>query len=263
MNNTQLYPTDMTDRQWDHIRRLIPPAKPGGRPRELDMRLVVNAIFYVVVGGIQWRMLPKEYPKWQSVYYYFRLWRDDGTWQRIHDTVRSQVRQRKGRHKHPTAGSIDSQSVKTGVTPDGVRGFDGGKLITGRKRHILVDTCGLVLAVVVTAASVQDRDGARLLLQRLAGFCKKLRLIWVDGAYRGPLVDWVAERFRFRLMPVLRPDGQKGFAVLARRWVVERTFAWLGHNRRLSKDYERLPASSEAFIHIAMTRIMVRQLARS
>ena len=263
MNNTQLYPTDMTDRQWDHIRRLIPPAKPGGRPRELDMRLVVNAIFYVVVGGIQWRMLPKEYPKWQSVYYYFRLWRDDGTWQRIHDTVRSQVRQRKGRHKHPTAGSIDSQSVKTGVTPSGVRGFDGGKLITGRKRHILVDTCGLLLAVVVTAASVQDRDGARLLLQRLAGFCKKLRLIWVDGAYRGPLVDWVAERFRFRLMPVLRPDGQKGFAVLARRWVVERTFAWLGHNRRLSKDYERLPASSEAFIYIAMTRIMVRQLARS
>jgi putative transposase len=263
MNNTQLYPTDMTDRQWNHIRRLIPPAKPGGRPRELDMRLVVNAIFYVVVGGIQWRMLPKEYPKWQSVYYYFRLWRDDGTWQRIHDTVRSQVRQRKGRHKHPTAGSIDSQSVKTGATPDGVRGFDGGKLITGRKRHILVDTCGFLLAVVVTAASVQDRDGARLLLQRLAGFCKKLRLIWVDGAYRGPLVDWVAERFRFRLMPVLRPDGQKGFAVLARRWVVERTFAWLGHNRRLSKDYERLPASSEAFIYIAMTRIMVRQLARS
>jgi len=263
MNNTQLYPTDMTDRQWDHIRRLIPPAKPGGRPRELDMRLVVNAIFYVVVGGIQWRMLPKEYPKWQSVYYYFRLWRDDGTWQRIHDTVRSQVRQRKGRHKHPTAGSIDSQSVKTGVTPHGVRGFDGGKLITGRKRHILVDTCGLLLAVVVTAASVQDRDGARLLLQRLAGFCKKLRLIWVDGAYRGPLVDWVAERFRFRLMPVLRPDGKKGFTVLARRWVVERTFAWLGHSRRLSKDYERLPASSEAFIYIAMTRIMVRQLARS
>ena len=263
MNNTQLYPTDMTDRQWNHIRRLIPPAKPGGRPRELDMRLVVNAIFYVVVGGIQWRMLPKEYPKWQSVYYYFRLWRDDGTWQRIHDTVRSQVRQRKGRHKHPTTGSIDSQSVKTDVTPNGVRGFDGGKLITGRKRHILVDTCGLLLAVVVTAASVQDRDGARLLLQRLAGFCKKLRLIWVDGAYRGPLVDWVAERFRFRLMPVLRPDGQKGFAVLARRWVVERTFAWLGHNRRLSKDYERLPASSEAFIYIAMTRIMVRQLAPS
>ena len=263
MNNTQLYPTDMTDRQWNHIRRLIPPAKPGGRPRELDMRLVVNAIFYVVVGGIQWRMLPKAYPKWQSVYYYFRLWRDDGTWQRIHDTVRSQVRQRKGRHKHPTAGSIDSQSVKTGATPDGVRGFDGGKLITGRKRHILVDTCGLLLAVVVTAASVQDRDGARLLLQRLAGFCKKLRLIWVDGAYRGPLVDWVAERFRFRLMPVLRPVGQKGFAVLARRWVVERTFAWLGHNRRLSKDYERLPASSEAFIYIAMTRIMVRQLAPS
>lgn len=262
MNTTQLYPTDMTDSQWNHIKELIPPAKPGGRPRELDMRLVVNAIFYIVVGGIQWRMLPTQYPKWQSVYYYFRQWRDDSTWRRIHDTLRARLRQRSGRHKHPTAGSIDSQSVKTGVTPSGVRGFDGGKLITGRKRHILVDTCGLLLAVVVTAASVQDRDGARLLLQRLGGFCKKLRLIWVDGAYRGELLDWVAARFRFRLEPVLRPDGQKGFAVLVRRWVVERTFAWLGFNRRLSKDYERLPASSEAFIYIAMTRLMLRRLAR-
>jgi putative transposase len=226
------------------------------------MRQVINAIFYIVVGGIQWRMLPKTYPKWQSVYSYFRQWRDDGTWQRIHDTLRAKVRRRAGRHKHATAGSIDSQTVKTGVTPDGVRGFDGGKLTTGRKRHILVDTCGWLLAVIVTAASVQDREGARLLLARLAGFCKKLRLIWVDGAYRGPLLDWVAQRFRFRLQPILPPRGQKGFVVLARRWVVERTFAWLGLNRRLAKDYARLPHSSEAFIYIAMTRIMLRRLAR-
>ena len=261
--NKQLYQTDLTDSQWLIIQDLIPPAKPGGRPRSLDMRMVVNAILYIVVGGIQWRMLPREYPKWQSVYTYFRTWRDDGTWQRIHDTLRAQLRRREGRHKHPTAGSLDSQTVKTGVTPNGVRGFDGGKLTTGRKRHILVDTCGFLLAVVVTAASVQDRDGARLLLERLAGFCKKLRLIWVDGAYRGSLLDWVAHHFWFRLQPVLRPDGQKGFAVLARRWVVERTFAWLGLHRRLAKDYERLPASSEAFIYIAMTRIMLRRLAHT
>ena len=240
---------------------MIPPAKSRGRRRSLDMRQVINAILYIVVGGIQWRMLPKDYPKWQSVYYYFRIWRDDGTWKRIHDTLRAAVRQRDGRHKHPTAASLDSQSVKIGTTPGGVRGFDGGKLITGRKRHILVDTCGLLLAVIVTAASVQDRDGARLLLKKLDGFCKKLRLIWVDGGYSGPLIDWVAQKFRFRLVWVKRPAGQKGWVLLARRWVVERTFSWFGHHRRLSKDYERLTDSSEAFIYIAMTRLMLRRLA--
>ncbi len=225
------------------------------------MRQVVNAILYLTVSGIQWRMLPREYPAWSSVYTYFRQWRDDGTWPRNHDTLRAEVRRREGRHKHPTAGSMDSQTVKTGGNPMGIRGFDGGKRTTGRKRHILVDTTGLLLAVLVTAASVQDRDGARMLLGRLAGFGKKLRLLWVDGAYRGPLQDWVARRFPFRLQPVTPPRGRKGFTILARRWVVERTFAWLGLNRRLAKDYERLPASSEAFIHIAMIRIMLRRLA--
>jgi len=226
------------------------------------MRRVVNAILYIVVGGIQWRMLPREYPKWQSVYSYFRNWKHTGVWQRIHDTLRAQVRQRMGRHKHPTAGCLDSQSVKTTAVP-GVRGFDKGKLVNGRKRHVLVDTLGLLMAVTVTAASVQDPEGARLLLARLGGACKKLRLIWADGGYRGRLLDWVAEHFSFRVRPVLRPKEQKGFAVLPRRWVVERTFAWFNHHRRLSKDYEAQLLTSETMIYIVMIRLMVRRLAPS
>lgn len=259
--NTQLYPTDLTDRQWILIQALIPAPKPGGRPRSLEMRQVVNAILYMVVGGIPWRMLPLQYPKWQSVYCYVRDWKHHGVWKRIHDTLHVQLRQGEGRHKHPTAGCLDSQSVKTTAVP-GPRGFDKAKLIQGRKRHLLVDTLGLLLAIAVTPASVQDRDGARLLLSRLGGACKKLRLLWVDGAYRGQLLDWVAERFRLRLRVVLRPKEQRGFAVLPRRWVVERTFAWLNHCRRLSKDYERQETTSETMIYIAMIRIMVRRLAR-
>ena len=258
--SNQRYPTDLTDRQLQCIMPLIPSAQPGGRPRSVDMAQVINAILYIVVTGAQWRMLPKDYPKWQTVYHYFRRWRDDGTWQRIHDTLRAEVRRRAGRHKHPTAGSVDSQSVKTTQVP-GDRGYDKGKNVNGRKRHLLVDTMGLLLAVVVTAASVSDPAGARLLFARLGGACKKLRKIWVDGTYRGKLVDWVTEHCQFLLQPVLRSDNLKGFVVLPRRWVVERTFAWLTQCRRLSKDYEVLPASSEAMIYIAMTRLMLRRLA--
>jgi len=256
-----MYPTDLTDCQWDCIKDLIPPAKPGGHPRTLDMRSVVNAILYVVVTGCQWRMLPHEYPIWQSVYTYFRQWRDDGTWQRLHDTLRAQLRERIGRHKHPTAGALDSQSVKTTQASEVTRGFDSGKRVKGRKRHILVDTLGLLLAVVVTSASISDPAGAKLLLSHLKGFCKKLRRIWVDGAYRGQLLEWVLLHFKFVLQPVLRSDDQKGFVLLSRRWVVERTFAWITQCRRLCLDFEVLPKSSEAMIYIAMTRLMVRRLA--
>ena len=224
------------------------------------MRHLINAILFLVVTGAQWRMLPREYPNWKTVYHYFRLWRADGTWQRIHDTLRAELRRRAGRHKHATAGCLDSQSVKT-THVRGLRGFDSGKLVKGRKRHLLVDTLGLLLAVVVTAASTSDPAGARLLLARLGGGGKKLRTVWVDGTYRGTLLAWVAERYRFRLQAVLRTEEQKGFVVLPRRWVVERTFAWLSQYRRLSKDYEGSVSSSEAMIQIAMIRLMLRRLA--
>jgi len=205
--------------------------------------------------------LPREYPKWKSVYHYFRLWRRDGTWQRIHDTLRARLRQKLAKHKHPTAGCLDSQSVKT-TAVGGPRGYDKGKNLNGRKRHVLVDTLGLILAVVVTAACVSDSAGARLLFGLWGGQCKKMRLIWVDGTYRGTLLDWVKGRIKAVLQPVLRCDNVKGFVLLPRRWVVERTFAWLGQSRRLNKDYEYLPESSEAMIYIAMTRIMLRRLAK-
>ena len=205
-------------------------------------------------------MLLREYPAWQGVYGYFRQFRDDGTWQRIHDTLRAQLRRRLGRHKQPTAGALDSQSVKTSQLP-GVRGYDAGKQVKGRKRHILVDTLGLLLAVVVTSAALSDPAGAKRLFKRMGGACKKLRRIWVDGTYRGHLLEWVLRHCKFVLQPILRSDEQKGFVVLPRRWVVERTFAWLTQCRRLGKDYEVLVQSSEAMIYLAMIRLMVRRLA--
>ena len=210
--------------------------------------------------------MPTQYPRWKSIYHYFRTWRDDGTWQRIHDRVRADLRRKVGRDKQASAGCLDSQSVKATQVP-GVRGYDTNKKVMGRKRHVVTDTMGLLLAVVVTPASTSDPRGAREVLSRLRGLGtgKRLRRIWVDGIYRGGLVEWVKKHFRFELEPVLRSDDTKdvkGWVMLPRRWVIERTFSWLSYSRRLARDYEMLPKSSEAFIYISMTRLMLRRLAR-
>ncbi|MEM8535130.1 MAG: IS5 family transposase [Chloroflexota bacterium] len=257
---TQTYPTDLTDRQWDCIKEYMPVAKPGGRPRRVAMRAVRNAIRYVLVTGCPWRQVPHDYPNWQTVYGYFRGWRDDGTWQRIHDTLRAQVRTQAGRQKHPTAGCLDSQSGKASAHR-GERGSESGTHVNGRKRQLLVDTLGLLLAMVVTTASMSDPQGAKRICRRLQGGGKKLRWIWVDGAYRGTLLEWVVMRDPFRLPPIVHAARPQGFVVLPRRWVVERTFAWRTQCRRRDKDYEVLRSTSEALISIAMIRLMIRRVA--
>jgi putative transposase len=260
----QPYYTDLTDEQWQCLQPHLPPRRSGGagRKRFHTQREIVNAIFYLLVAGCTWRLLPHDLPPWKTVYHYFRLWRMDGTWEQLNTTLRREVRQAQGRDAEPSAAIIDSQSVKT-ASVGGCRGYDAGKKIKGRKRHILVDTLGLLLIVVVHVANIQDRDGARLVLDKARGFLPRLLLIWADGGYAGQLVEWVATQCHWVLEIVKRSDDVKGFKVLPKRWIVERTLAWLSHCRRLSKDYERLAETSEALIYAAMIRLMIKRLAAS
>ncbi len=254
----------MTDAQWELVSALLPPARANnmGRPLKHPRREIVNAILYAARTGCSWRQLPGDLPPWATVYDYFATWRADGTVDRIHDRLRDAVRDAAGRDPMTSGGVVDSQSVKAADTVGAAsRGYDAGKKINGRKRHIVVDTLGLLLVVLVTAASVQDRDGGLRVLDRAKMAMPSLALVFADGGYAGRLVAWARQIPRIVLDIVRKPEGQHGFAVLPRRWVVERTLAWLTAHRRLARDYERLPEHSEAWVKWAMIGLMTRRLA--
>ena len=258
------YPSDLTDEQWAVLEPLIPPAWPGGRPRKTDMREVVNALFYHAREGCTWRALPHDFPPWRTAYNYFRWWTWDGTWQKILDALRPRLRAQAGREPTPRVACIDSQSVKTAQGGEQV-GTDGGKKVRGRKRHVVVDTLGLLLAVVVTAANVDDAKAARQLFAQLPGKdLPRLEVVQADAKYHSPDLDrWLRVHHRpYWVMVVSRPPGERRFIPLKSRWVVERTFAWLGRYRRLSRDYEHVTESSEAVVKIAAIHHYLRRLCR-
>lgn len=255
------YESSLTDAQWTLLQPMLPQRYKLGRP-PIDRRPIIDAILYVVKGGIQWRLMPADFPAWQTVYHIFRQWARNHTWEAINARLRAQVREEAGKRCRPTAAILDSQSVKSDGH-GGVVGYDAAKRINGRKRHLLVDTLGLLLGIHVTPANATEREGAQGLLGRTLAWLSWLRLLWVDGGYCGPaFAQWVKSlRPKLQVQVVKRSDDVQGFKILPRRWVVERTFGWLMRHRRLVRDYEATPSSAEAWAYIAMIRIQLRRLA--
>jgi transposase len=264
----RVYPSSsLTDVQWALLEPLLPPpgntAGRGGRPKKHPRRRVLDAIFYLVRNGLAWAALPAKFPPAKTVYGIFRRWAAAGVWARLHDALRDRARVRAGRQPNPTAAVIDCAPVRGADTvPARSRGYDAGKKVNGRKRHLAVDTGGLLPAVVVTIAGIQDRDGAVRLLAALRARLSTIALIWADGGYTGRLVRWAQAGLAFTGTIVKRTDDLAGFRVIPRRWVVERTLAWISKYRRCVRDYETLPEHSEAMVHIAMIMTMSRRLAR-
>ena len=258
---TTSYPSGTTNDQWALVEPLLPPAPTGGRPRKTSLRDVLDAVFYITRTGCQWRYLPHDFPPKSTVWRYFKQWRDDGTLDRIHDTLHTKVRTAEKPYSPRTTASVDSQSVDT-TSGGEERGRDNAKNVDGRKRHIVIDGMGLLLAVAVTAASVDDAQAARSLFARLNGQpTSRIRRMYADNKYHNyNLYEWVERNADWRLSIVRRPEGQRGWVKLPIRWTVERTFAWLGNSRRLSKDRERTAKSSEAFVRLAMTQLMLNRL---